>query len=263
MLSPSMPIVDAEAVVLRHYSLCEADRIIVFATREHGKVRAVAKGVKKPRSRLAGPLEPLTHLRAKFFLREGADLWQLRQCETIRAYLGRNPSPELVNGCSYVAELTCEFLEEHNPNPPLFRLLLSTIAALESRGCDEALVHYFELWLLKIEGVLPDYTYCSNCGGCAKDSGLYAQVDSGQGLCVACCEGRGLQIRPAALDALSAFLRLPPLGFSALELTRPVLSDLGRLTQKLLEWSLEKPLRSYPALVSTWRKAKGGQEEGI
>ena len=180
----------------------------------------------------------------------------MRQCETIHAYLGRNPSPEQVYGFSYVAEIVCESLEEHSPNPPLFRLLLSTIGTGEARGCDETLIRYFELWVLKIGGVLPDYCCCSNCGRCVKETGFYAQVDSGQGLCSGCSGGRGLRIRPEATGALQAFQRLSPLEFSGLGLTEPVLADLGRLTQRLLEWSLEKTTKSYPALLALWRSGK-------
>ena len=62
-----MPVHEAEAIVLRQYSLSDSDRIIVFITREFGKIRAVAKGVKKPKSRFAGALEPLNHIRLEFY----------------------------------------------------------------------------------------------------------------------------------------------------------------------------------------------------
>ncbi len=252
--SLSMPIVEAEAVVLRQYSLSEADRIVLFATREHGKVRAVAKGVKKPKSRLAGSLEPLTHLRAKFFLREGAELWQLRQCETIHSYLGMNPTPEQVCCYSYIGEMIAEFLEELNPNPLLFRLLLSTLAAGEARGCDEPLVRYFELWLLKLAGVLPDYGSCPACGKCVKQTGFYAQMATGQGLCRMCSGGKGLPVGPKAMEALGCFQKLSPLEFSKRGIPAPALADLGCLTRALIDWSLEKPTKSYKPLLRLWRR---------
>src|SRR5512135_2632770 len=184
-----MPILEAEAVVLRSYSLADADRIIVLATREYGKVRVVGQGVKKPKSRMAGCLEPLTHIRARFFLREGAELWRLRQCESVHSYLGSSISLEQFYGFSYVAELVHEYLEDHNPNPPLFRLLLATLAAGEQHGCSEALVRYFELWLLKLCGLLPDYRCCSSCGRSVVQTGFYAAADGCEGLCVECAGG--------------------------------------------------------------------------
>jgi DNA repair protein RecO (recombination protein O) len=249
-----MPILEAEAVVLRSYSLSDADRIVVLATREYGKVRVVGQGVKKPRSRMAGCLEPLTHIRAKFFLREGAELWRLRQCEGIHSYLGSNISLRQFYGFSYIAELVHEYLEDHNPNPSLFRLLLSTLAAGEQCGCSEALVRYFELWLLKLCGLLPDYRSCSSCGRSLVQTGFYAAAQGGEGHCDECAGGGGLRIRPAAARLLQSYQRMSPLEFIGAPGYAAAASDLERLTLRLIECSLEKTLKSYPPLRQTWRE---------
>jgi DNA repair protein RecO (recombination protein O) len=78
-----MPVYEAEAIVLRQYSLSDSDRIIVFVTREYGKMRAAAQGIKKPKSRIAGCLEPLNHLHLELWAREGRELGQIRQAELI------------------------------------------------------------------------------------------------------------------------------------------------------------------------------------
>ena len=121
-----MPVHEAEAIVLRQYSLSDSDRIIVFITREYGKVRAVAKGVKKPKSRLAGSLEPLNHIRLEFYGREGQELSQIRQAELIHSYLGKIPALEQVYAYSYFAEIANEIVQDNQPNYPLFRLLLAS-----------------------------------------------------------------------------------------------------------------------------------------
>jgi DNA repair protein RecO (recombination protein O) len=249
-----MPILEAEAVVLRRYSFSDADRIVVLATREFGRVRVVGQGVKKPKSRMAGCLEPLSHIRAKFFLREGAELWRLRQCESIHSYLGTKASLPQFYGFTYIAELVHEYLEDHNPNPPLFRLLLSTLATGEKHGCGEALVRYFELWLLKLCGLLPDYRCCSSCGRPVAQTGFYASAEGGEGHCTECARGKGLRIRPAAAGLLQSFQRISPLEF----VREPGFAgagaaDLELLTLRLIEWSLEKPLKSYPLLRQIWR----------
>lgn len=250
-----MPILEAEAVVLRRYSLSDADRIIVLATREYGKVRVVGQGVKKPKSRMAGCLEPLNHIRAKFFLREGAELWRLRQCENIHSYLGTNASLRQFYGFNYIAELVHEYLEDHNPNASIFRLLLSTLSAGEQAGCNEALIRYFELWLLKLCGLLPDYRSCSSCGKAVVQTGFYASAEGGEGRCTACAQGKGLKVRPAAAARLLACQHLSPLefvkepGFAGI-----IAADLEQLTQRLIEWSLERPLKSYVALRQILRE---------
>src|SRR5688572_7772134 len=112
-----MPILESEAVVLRQYSLAEADRIVVFFTREFGKMRAVAQGAKRTKSRLGGCLEPLNHINLSFYLKEGADLARIRQCETIHSYLGKQPTLEQVYAFTYMAELVQEVVQDNNPNP--------------------------------------------------------------------------------------------------------------------------------------------------
>jgi len=249
-----MPILEAEAVVLRSYSLSDADRIVVLATREYGKVRVVGQGVKKPKSRMAGCLEPLTHIRARFFLREGAELWRLRQCESIHSYLGSSISLGQFYGFSYVAELVHEYLEDHNPNPPLFRLLLATLATGEQHGCNEALVRYFELWLLKLCGLLPDYCSCSNCGRSVVRTGFYAAAEGGDGRCDECAGGKGLRIGPAAARLLQSFQHASPLEFTGAPGFAGAAADLEKLTLRLIESSLEKTLKSYLPLRQMWRE---------
>jgi DNA repair protein RecO (recombination protein O) len=168
-----MPSHDAEAIVLRHYALSEADRIVVLLTREVGLLRAVAHGARRPKSRIGACLQPLNHIRLEYYLKEGADLSRLFQCETIHSYLGRTPSLEQIYGFTYFAELIQELSVENNPSPVAFRLLLAALNAGESLGFTEALLRYFEIWLLKLNGFMPNYDYCSSCGRCVKELGFY------------------------------------------------------------------------------------------
>jgi DNA repair protein RecO (recombination protein O) len=240
-----MPTRELEAIVLRQYSLSEADRIIVLLTREHGTLRGVAQGAKKPRSKLGGCLEPLTHVRLQFYAKEGAELGRIWQCEIIHSYLGRNPTLEQIYGFSYLSELCQELAPENNPNPLLFRLLLAALAAGEQAGMTEALLRYFELWALRLNGWLPDYGYCSRCGKCVKDEGFYAWLEAGQGRCRACAEDRGIRIGSEASRLLQEIPGIPPLEFVSRNPPAAAVRELERLAQKLIEWHLEKRLKSY------------------
>ena len=242
-----MPTHEAEAIVLRQYSLADADRIIVFVTREYGKIRAVGRGVKKTKSRLAACLEPLNHIRLRFYAKEGADLCRILQCETVHTYLGKTPSLEQIYGFSYFAEIIQEFVEENNPNPLFFRLFLAVLNTGETQGIGEALIRYFEFWTLKLSGLLPNYDSCSKCGKYVKDDGFYAWIESGEGRCRSCGGNKGVWIQPAAAETLRR-LAEPPERFVRLELPEPAGRDLERLAQKLLELHLERRLKSYPAL---------------
>jgi len=244
----AMPVHESEAIVLRHYSLSDSDRIIVFVTRDYGKVRAVAQGVKKLKSRMAGSLEPLSHIRLEFFAREGRDLSQVRQAELIHSYLGKNPPLNRVYAYTYFAEIANELVQDNQPNEALFRLFLASMQAGEQASVNSPLVRYYEIWSLKLSGLLPNYAYCSNCAKCVKDDGFFAWLESGQVRCQACAGGRGLRVGAAAAAVLESMGKLGPGPFMAQPLTRDAAVDIERLSQRLLGLHLEKELKSYRIL---------------
>lgn len=243
-----MPVHEAEAIVLRQYSLADSDRIIVFITREFGKIRAVAKAVKKPGSRIGGCLEPLNHIRLEFFAKEGRDLGQVRQAELIRAYLGKQPSLEHLYAFSYFAEIANEIVQENQQNAAQFRLLLASLEAGYAGKVNRPLVRYYEIWSLKLSGLLPNYAYCSNCGKCVKDEGFFAWPETGQVRCYSCAQGRGLWVGAEAAAALDSMTRVGPGQFMAQQLTRNSSTELERLSQRLLGLHLERELKSYRVL---------------
>jgi DNA repair protein RecO (recombination protein O) len=243
-----MPVYEAEAIVLRQYSLSDSDRIIIFITREFGKIRAVARGVKKPRSRISGSLELLNHIRLEFWTKEGRELNQVRQAELIHSYLGKRPELKQVSCFSYFAELANEIVQENQSNQPLFRLLLASLNAAESHAVNQALIRYFEIWCLKLAGLLPDYAYCSNCGKCVKDDRFYAWIEAGQARCPECARGQGLMIGPAASSALAAMMVLTPEQFMMRPLNREAAAGIEHLSQRLLRLYLEKQLKAYRIL---------------
>jgi len=243
-----MPVLESEAIVLRQYSLGDSDRIVVFITREFGKIRAVAQGAKKPKNRLAGRLEPLNYIRLEFYAREGRDLSQVRQVELIHSYLGKNPTLKQLCSFSYFAEIVNEIVQDNQPNIPLFRLILASLEAGKKSPPNPSLVRYFEFWCLKLSGLLPNYDYCSNCGKCVKDEGFFARLEAGQGLCNTCARGRGLKIGASASAALEKMANLSPEQFMTHPLSEEAVGDIERLSGKLLDMHLEKQLKSYRIL---------------
>lgn len=243
-----MPVYEAEAIVLRQYSLFDSDRIVVFLTNEFGKVRAVARGVKRPKSRMGGCLEPLNHIKLEFYAREGRELGQIRQAELIHSYLGKQTSLSQICAFNYFAEIANEIVQDNQPNHRLFRLFLASLKAGEGKGASEELIRYFEIWSLRLNGLFPDYGYCSNCGKCVKDDGFFAWFESCQARCSLCSKGRGLRIGAAASSALAAMMRLSPDEFMNSPLDRAAAAEIERLSQRLLSFHLEKQLKSYRVL---------------
>ena len=248
-----MSVYEDEAIVLRQYSLSDSDRIIVLITRDYGKVRAVGKGVKKPQSRISGILEPLNHIRVEVYSREGKDLGQIRRAELIHSYLGRNQSLKHVYAYSYFAEICNEIAQDNQANRPLFRLVLASLSAGEKQGISQPLIRYFEIWCLKLSGLLPNYAYCSNCGKCVKDDEFFAWLEAGQARCKDCAQGRGLKIGAQASSALVKMANFSPEQFVIQPFTEDAARDIERLSLRLLDLHLEKHLKSYRILKEALR----------
>ncbi len=150
-----MPLYTAEALVLRTYKLGDADRIVVFLTRDRGKKRGVAKGARRQRSRFAGALEPLTDVRVAYFERERRELVGLNYAETRQSPL-RLSSGDALGYVGYFAELLDEWAQEADADERLYRLGVAMLGALASGVPVEPLARYFECWLLRLQGVYPE-----------------------------------------------------------------------------------------------------------
>ena len=149
-----MPLHTAEALVLRTYKLGEADRIVVFLTRDRGKKRGVAPNARKSRKRFGAALEPLTEVRVSYFEKERRELVGLNYAEPIRSPLAA-ASPEALGYSHYFAELIDEWAAEADVDERLYRLGTSALEALVGGVPVEALARYFECWLLRLQGVYP------------------------------------------------------------------------------------------------------------
>ena len=151
-----MPLYTADALVLRTYKLGEADRIVVFLTRDRGKKRGVAKGARRPRSRFVGALEPLTEVRVAYFEKERRELVGLNYAETIRSPLAGAMHADALGYVGYFAELLDECAQDADADERMYRLGASMLEALSVNAPVEALARYFEYWLLRLQGVYPE-----------------------------------------------------------------------------------------------------------
>jgi DNA repair protein RecO (recombination protein O) len=150
-----VPLYTADALVLRTYKLGEADRIVVFLTRDRGKKRGVAKGARRPRSRFTGALEPLTEVQVAYFEKERRELVGLNYAETRRSPL-KFDNQDALGIVSYFAELLDECAQEADADDRLYRLGASMLDALAVGAPVEPLARYFEYWLLRLQGVYPE-----------------------------------------------------------------------------------------------------------
>ncbi|MEE8349576.1 MAG: DNA repair protein RecO [Acidobacteriota bacterium] len=149
-----MRVHQSEALTLRTYPFSESHKIAVFLTRTFGQVRGVAHGAQKPKGRFGGSLEPLTHVRLTFSRKEHRELVTIKNCEIVQAFPAFQFSWEMSLHFSYFAELLVEFSKEEEESELLFRLSIAVLKASQNIPIN-LLARYFELWILKLEGVLP------------------------------------------------------------------------------------------------------------
>jgi DNA repair protein RecO (recombination protein O) len=158
-----MPLYKTEALILRTYKLGEADRIVVFLTRDRGKKRGVANGARRAKSRFGAALEPMTRAGITYFEREQRDLVRLSYAESQCSPLLAS-APDALAHVGYFAELIDEWAQEGDPNERLFRLGTATVEALNAGVPTSPLARYFEYWLLRLQGVYPPHLACHRCG---------------------------------------------------------------------------------------------------
>lgn len=188
-----------EGVVLKHSEWGETDRMITLFTRELGKVKAIAKGVRKPRSRKAGHLEPFT--RANLLLARGRDLFILTQAEAISTYFALKDDLVKLGYASYIIELLASFTYEEEENQSLYRLLVNTLNRLD-RGDDPKLaIHYYEIRLLDLVGYRPQLFSCAKCEIEIQAEDQYFSALQGGALCPKCGR-KSPDAHPISTDAL-------------------------------------------------------------
>ncbi len=158
-----MPLKQSEAIVLRTYPLREADLLVTLFTRTEGKVKGMARSAKRSKRRFGGALEPLTLVRAYWDDKEGQELARLDSCDILDSPLSSELDFARVTALEHVAETLDELLPDREANDAIFRLATSVLRCLRS-GPIWMPVTYFQLWLVRLVGFLPELNECVVCG---------------------------------------------------------------------------------------------------
>jgi DNA repair protein RecO (recombination protein O) len=235
-----MSLYDDRGVVLRTHKLGEADRIVTFLSRDHGKVRAVAKGVRKTKSRFGGRLEPPTHV--SLLLYQGRELDIVTQAETIDHFGALRDDYDRLSRAVSMLEAADQLGLEREPNPRLYQMLVGALRTLATRDAPLVVAAFF-LKLLDLEGYRPQVEACVACG---TDSGLVAwAIEEGGLRCSA--HRQGSAISPEAVAVVQRVLG-GRLNDALAEPASPVTAEVDHLVVKALEHHLERRLRSIATL---------------
>jgi DNA repair protein RecO (recombination protein O) len=236
-----MALRESEAIVLRTYPLREADLLVTFFTRAEGKVRGMARSAKKSKRRFGGALEPLTYVRAFYDVKERQDLARLDACEVLESPMASHVSYARAVALGHIAELLDELLPDHEANDAIFRLTLSVLHVLTGEEIWMP-VTYFDLWLTRLVGFLPELTECVVCGRTLNGSRAYfhALADG-----LMCPDDKRLASSEISADsrALAAqMFRAPVESFAAHPWPKAQAGDLRKFLIQILQRHIEKKL---------------------
>jgi len=236
-----MALKESEAIVLRTYPLREADLLVTLFTRLEGKVRGVARSAKKSKRRFGGALEPLTYVRAYYEDRERQELARLDSCEVLDSPLASEVTYPRAVALGHVAEVLYELLPDREANDDVFRLTLSILAVL--RGNDIWMpLTYFELWMTRLMGYLPDFSECIVCGRALNGSRAFFHALADGLMCVDDKRLASSEMSAESRALAAQMFRAPVESFATKPWPKSQGADLRKFLIQTLQRHIEKKL---------------------
>ena len=243
------------AIVLRQRRLGDADKILTLYSADYGKIEAVAKGVRKSKSRLAGHVEPLSH--ATFLLAHGKSLDIVTQAETTESFVTVRDDLDRMSRALYACELLDKFTEPHAENFTLYRLLLDTLRRIATGADLDTPLRFHEMSLLTQMGYAPELDECVGCRARLEPVTNYWSSAAGGAVCRNCRVGESAG-RPISANAIKV-LRLLRHGrwpdVARVQIDPDLALELERALGEYLRWTLERDLRSA-AFIDTVRRRR-------
>lgn len=245
-----MGLVDTEALVLRTYNLAEADKIVLCFGRSSGMIRGVAKGARRLKNRFGAALEPFTILRITYYEKENRELVTLSHAEILKSHFNLSQNSDIVAAMAYLSELLIEFSPPHEPNEKLYRMAVACADAMATVPMEtESITRYFETWILKLGGFLPDLRRCADCDApFSEKEGAFLNAEA-KPRCYRCSRGTGTALSNEARQHLLSTQRLGPVDFarSADTLALSAKAQLASFTEQMLVGILNRRPRGMPA----------------
>jgi len=236
-----MALRESEAIVLRTYPMREADLLVTLFTRLEGKIRGVARSAKKSKRRFGGALEPMTCVRALYDVKEGQELVRLDACEVLESPLAFEVSYARAVALAHIAELLDELLPDREANDAIFRLTLSVLHVLTGPEIWMP-VTYFELWLTRLVGFLPELGECIVCGRGLNGSRAYFHALADGLMCVDDKRLASSEISSESRTLAAHMFRAPVDGFAGMAWPRSQGADLRKFLIQILQRHIEKKL---------------------
>jgi DNA repair protein RecO (recombination protein O) len=237
-----------EAIVLRRTDFGEADRLLTLFSREFGKIRAIAKGARKPQSRKTGHVE--LFMRTQFLIAGGRDLDIITQAEMVEGYPALREDLVRTTYASYFVELLDRLTADEDRHAGKYNLLADALSWLTASDNLLLAARLYELRLLAMAGFQPQLFHCLNCGEPVTEQDQFFTAELGGLLCPNCGESdrRARPISAAAVKVLRYLQSRQWDTIKALQLRRPLHTELETVMHHYLTYILERNLKSIDFL---------------
>lgn len=234
-----MSIEQSEAFILRTFNVGEQDKIVVLFSRDKGIMKGIAKGARKFGNRFGSSLEPLSWVKVFYYEKERKDLVTVSNCDIMESFFELQKDLEIHFTLAYFAELIEEFSPARAREDILFRLLASVLQALKTGGNAGFLTAYFEAWLLKINGILPDLRNCKKCGKDIRNFGWISAKKDGV-YCDTCATYKKEKISSVPGTFLLWIKKNPPPQEGKLPFSPDQIQAIRKVLEEIIVFHLER-----------------------
>jgi DNA repair protein RecO (recombination protein O) len=242
-----------EALIIKHFDYGEADRILTLYTPRLGKISAIAKGVRRPKSRMGGHLDLFT--RSVLLLAQGRNLDIVTQAQALHYFTILHNDLLRSGYAHYIAELLDAFTPERLPNEALYRATLLALHRLGGRGAVNGVrpiwvVRAFEMRLLSLSGYQPQLHRCLSCGEAIMPQTNRFSVTLGGTLCPNCgpIDAAAPDISVPALKVLRNLQTNEEAVLGLQSVDDTVAHEVERCMHEYIEYRLEKRPKSIAVL---------------
>lgn len=234
-----MAIYKERAIVLSGFRLGEADRVVVLLTPGHGKVRAVAKGIRKTKSRFGARLEPLVHV--DLLLHSGKSLGTVTGAEIVEPFREVREDLDRLTIASSMAEAADRLAQEHEPSPMLYKLLLAALRELELRPPGRVMLAGYLMRLLEVAGFAMALGPCIGCGVDGPHTRI--GIADGGSLC-RICGGQACLVEPGTMALLEVLSSAKMARANELEVPQANAAEATGVALRFVEYHLDRRLKS-------------------
>ena len=248
-----MSIQKTEAILLRKQDLRETSLILTFYTRDFGKIRGIARGVRGPRQSAAGgSYEILSLDEIVFYERKRGDIFTVSQCDLVDYFNIIRSDLTRLSYAAYMAELLDSVTSLSDPNPEVFRLGLDSFRLLSEGASPRRVARLFEIKLLSLIGMMPELELCASCGGVLGEGGSRFSFKNGGLICARCStsEKTSSPILPGSVKFLSYVQSSPFDKASKIKVAEAVGREVEAILRKFLDYHVERRMRSVAFIKS-------------